>query len=213
MFIVEVYGMKKKISLILNILLLVLEVIGFIVLFKSGYSLQYEFYTEDSNILGLFSSLLLVICMLSKEKTPRWVHILKYMATIGLSLTLFVVVFVLIPMADFNYQFYLFEGTMLYQHFLCPLLAIITFIFFDDLGKFNKDDVLYGLTFTIIYAVVLITLNIIGVVEGPYPFLMVRNQTILVSVIWALCLLGFAYLLAYTLGKLYKDARKRNRRF
>ena len=207
MFIVEVYGMKKTISLILNILMIVLEVIGFAILFKSGYSLQYEYYTEDSNILGLFSSLLLVICMLSKEKTPRWVHILKYMATIGLSLTLFVVIFVLIPMSDFNYQFYLFEGTMLYQHFLCPVLAIITFIFFDELGEFEIKDVIYGLIFTVIYAIVLISLNIAGIVDGPYPFLMVRDQTILVSFIWALCLLGFAYFLAYTLSKLYKDMR------
>ena len=200
---------KKNISLILNSLIVILEIIGFMLLYRSGRGVEFQYYTEDSNILGLISSLLFIMFIISKKRIPRWLSLLKYISAICLALTFFVVIFILIPMADFNFSFYLFEGSMLFQHLLCPILVIITFVFFDDLDDFTFKDNMLGLCFTFIYTIVLVILNICDVVKGPYPFLMVKNQSIAEDIFWAVGILGFAYVLAYILRLLYAKYNKK----
>ena len=48
---------KKKLSIIFNSLIVLFEIIGIIVVIKTNNRLAIEYYTEDSNILALFSSL------------------------------------------------------------------------------------------------------------------------------------------------------------
>ena len=155
-----------------------------------------QFYTEDSNILALVTSCLFVYFLLSNKKLPKWLNTLKYISTTCVTITFLVVIFILAPMYNFNYLSLLFDGTMLYHHTICPLLCIITFLFFDKLNNYEKKDILYAFSFTIIYAVVLIALNLFEVVKGPYPFLMVKEQTIIESFIWIIVILGFAYMIA-----------------
>ena len=199
---------KKDVSLILNILIIIFELIGFIVTIKVNSRISYEFFTEDSNILMLFSSLLFVIYLLLNKKIPSWLKQFKYLSTVCLTLTFFVVLLILAPMYNFNYGYMLFHQSMLYQHLICPILSIVTFIFFDDLRDYNKRDNFIGISFTLLYAIVLIALNLINVIEGPYPFLMVRNQSLLASLIWLITIPGLSYFLAYGLRKLnYKYNR------
>ena len=151
----------------------------------------------------MFTSLIFIIYLLSNKKIPRILSLLKYTTTICLSLTFFVVIFILAPMYNFNYSYLLFENSLLYHHLLCPILSIITFIFFDDLGKFTLKDNFIGILLTLFYAVLLTILNIFRVVEGPYPFLMVYKQTIFMCIIWFIVILTLAYILAYILRILY----------
>lgn len=193
---------KKDVSLILNILIIIFELIGFIVTIKVNSRISYEFFTEDSNILMLFSSLLFVIYLLLNKKIPSWLKQFKYLSTVCLTLTFFVVLLILAPMYNFNYGYMLFHQSMLYQHLICPILSIVTFIFFDDLRDYNKRDNFIGISFTLVYAIVLIVLNLINVIEGPYPFLMVRNQSLLASLIWLITIPGLSYFFAYGLRRL-----------
>ncbi len=193
---------KKDVSLILNILIIIFELIGFIVTIKVNSRISYEFFTEDSNILMLFSSLLFVIYLLLNKKIPSWLKQFKYLSTVCLTLTFFVVLLILAPMYNFNYGYMLFHQSMLYQHLICPILSIVTFIFFDDLRDYNKRDNFIGISFTLVYAIVLIALNLINVIEGPYPFLMVRNQSLLASLIWLITIPSLSYFFAYGLRRL-----------
>ena len=193
---------KKDISLVLNILIVVLELIGFILSFKIFNKISIEFYTQDSNILALFSSLIYVIYLLLNKKIPKWLKEFKYITTVSLALTFFVVILILAPMFNYAYGYLLFHDIMLYEHLLCPILGIITFIFFDDINKYDKKDSLIAISFTIIYAVVLIILNLVNVIEGPYPFLRVRYQSVFASIMWLILIPGLSYLLSYELRKL-----------
>ena len=47
--------------------------------------------------------------------------------------------------------------------------------------------------FTIAYAIVFITLNILKVYEGPYPFLMVYKQPVYMSIVWFILIVGGAF--------------------
>ena len=111
-------------------------------------------------------------------------------------------------MYNFNYGYMLFEGSMLYHHLLCPVLTIITFIFFDHLKDISKKDTIRGLYLTFIYAIILIILNLIDIIVGPYPFLMIKKQSIMMSVIWFIVIIGFAYLISISLRKLYLKYNK-----
>ena len=195
---------KNRISIIFNILIAIFESIGLYLTFKNNGKFGFEFYTEDSNFLALICSTLYVIFLLkNKDKLPKWLKEFKYISTIGLTITFLVVLFVLMPLYHFNYQFLLFKGSLLYHHLICPILAIISFIFFDDVGKLVMKDTLYGLVLTLIYSVVLVTLNILHIVVGPYPFLMVYSQSLYTSIIWFICLTSFSFLISYALMRFY----------
>jgi hypothetical protein len=110
-----------------------------------------------------------------------------------------VVLFILLPMSGFNFYGMFLDNSMSLHHLICPILSIITFVLYDDLGKFEKKDILLSLLFTIIYSVVAIVLNITGNLVGPYPFLMVKKQSIIVSVIWIIVIYSLVFLIAYVL--------------
>ena len=190
--------MKK--SLVLNLLIIILEIVGLMTVYVLYHQLGIVFYTVLSNILMLISSSLLVGYIINKKEIPKWLSLFKYMSTICVTLTFLVVVFILSPMYGFNYKHMLFENELLYLHFLCPVLSIITFVFFDNL---DIDKVFIGTTATLVYGITLLILNLLRIVDGPYPFLRVYNQPIYMSIIWFIIILGMSYLIGLLLKILY----------
>lgn len=194
---------KRKISLYLNIILIILEMIGFWFTIKKNGRLGIEYYTEDSNILATITSILFVGYLLFKKKIPYFLKLLKYFSVIGLTITFIVVLFILAPMYNFNYGFMLFHDELLFHHLLCPLLAIILFLFIDDLEVYSLKDNLLSLSITILYGTILVILNIVKVVDGPYPFLQINNQSIIMSILWGLIIITLAYIIAFLLRKMH----------
>lgn len=187
---------KRNVSIALSIIIIILEIIALIVCYNS-FGINLAYYTIDSNIFLLISTILYLITI---NNVPKIVQLLKYSSTLSVFITFLVVVFVLYPMYDFNFQFMFLDGPNLYMHVLCPLLAVISFIFFDsnEIENSLKNN-LRSLYFTIIYAIILISLNILNVVSGPYPFLKVNQQSPLMSVFWIVLILGGALILSKAL--------------
>lgn len=187
---------KRKVSIALSVIIIILEIIALIVCYNS-FGINLAYYTIDSNIFLLISTILYLITI---NNVPKIVQLLKYSSTLSVFITFLVVVFVLYPMYDFNFQFMFLDGPNLYMHVLCPLLAVISFIFFDsnEIENSLKNN-LRSLYFTIIYAIILISLNILNVVSGPYPFLKVNQQSPLMSVFWIVLILGGALILSKAL--------------
>lgn len=187
---------KRNVSIALSIIIIILEIIALIVCYNS-FGINLAYYTIDSNIFLLISTILYLITI---NNVPKIVQLLKFSSTLSVFITFLVVVFVLYPMYDFNFQFMFLDGPNLYMHVLCPLLAVISFIFFDsnEIENSLKNN-LRSLYFTIIYAIILISLNILNVVSGPYPFLKVNQQSPLMSVFWIVLILGGALILSKVL--------------
>ena len=57
---------------------------------------------------------------------------------------------------------------------------------------------------TLIYAIVLIILNIKGIVDGPYAFLRFNFQPLYQSVLWFILIVGITYPIGLVLNKLKK---------
>ncbi len=188
--------MQRNVSIALSIIIIILEIIALIVCYNS-FGINLAYYTIDSNIFLLIST---ILYLLTINNVPKIVQLLKYSSTLSVFITFLVVVFVLYPMYNFNFQFLFLDGPNLYMHVLCPVLALISFIFFDsnEIENSLKNN-LRSLYFTIIYAIILISLNILNVVSGPYPFLKVNQQSPLMSVFWIVLILGSALILSKVL--------------
>ena len=195
---------KIKASLLFNVLIVLFEIIGIIETLKINNKISFEYYTEDSNILALISSTLFVIYLIKNKKISRWLQIFKYATTICLSITFIVVLFVLGPMYNFDYSFLLFDRALFFQHLVCPILCFITFISFDYIKPLSVADNFIGLILTLIYSLILIILNLFEIVTGPYPFLMVREQSVSISIAWSISLFVLSYMIALSLRILAK---------
>ncbi len=197
---------RLSIALVLNLLTAVFELYAVFMNFIVGkthfdFSLL-QFYTHLSNILMLVSSLAATM-EITKElcgavrRTHRGVRMLNYMAVCSLILTFLVVVLVLAPMeGKERAKFLIFGKTNIFEHIICPLTAFVTFVFFGDFCDISNRCALTAVIPTLIYAVVMAVLNILGVVDGPYPFLRVREQGILLSAFWFMIIIGAAFVIA-----------------
>lgn len=198
---------KYLVEAILNFGIFLSSLIGCIIIGRKQGFTMLMFYTVDSNILALVAGLLVGIYALraykTGEKIPDKVKMFKYLAVLCLTVTFIVVILVLAPMNGIKgYQMMLFSGDMLYHHFISPVLGLVTFFMFDYVTCAKKKAALIALIPTVIYAAIFITLNLLRVVEGPYPFLRVYDQPFYMSVIWCVLIVGGAYLVAYLLAKI-----------
>ena len=191
---------NKKIALILNVILVISELIGIVLLlFNGGIDLIY--YTNISNILALVVSIFFII---NYKKKSKAINDLRFMSTSCLAVTFLVVLFILSPMYQFNYRLLMFTDVFFLFHTLCPLLSIISYIFFEE-GSKNKY---LGLSFTLIYGIVLIILNALRIVNGPYPFLMVYKQGVIMSIVWFILIIGGSYIISLLLNYLNKKLKR-----
>ncbi|MCR5760599.1 MAG: hypothetical protein K6F82_01145 [Sphaerochaetaceae bacterium] len=210
---------KALVSVVLNCAIILFEIIATPIVYRENGLAMFVYYTVLSNYFLCISSVLTVIYSIpilkgKAESVPQFVSRLKYMATCVVTVTLLVVIFILTPTTlgepdckntlVANFVFLMTYGSMLYMHTLCPVLAIISYTVFEKPEIYNKKLPLQGLMFTAVYAVILIPLNAAGIVRGPYPFLMVRDQSILASFIWIVLIFSFAYAIAVSINVLSK---------
>ena len=189
---------SKNINLIINLAIVILEIIGFTLVFNELGITSLEYYTEESNLLLLISSIIFIIYLYKNNELPSWFKSFRYIAIVSTTLTLIIVLTVLSWTTDFGLHHLLFNGSMLYHHTLCPILAILSFVFVE---KYENLNTIHGLYFTIIYAIIMIILNVLKVVEGPYPFLRIYEQPIIHSIIWTVIIFAITYLIALILKK------------
>ena len=111
-----------------------------------------------------------------------------------MTVTFIVVVFILTPYygKDIIIWIFFLESNLFY-HTLCPIITFISFMFFESHKIKGIKDNFRAIYFTIAYAIVFITLNILKVYEGPYPFLMVYKQPVYMSIIWFILIVGGAF--------------------
>ena len=189
---------SKNINIIINLVIAILEIIGFILVFSELGLTSFEYYTEDSNLLLLISSIIFLIYISKNKELPKWFESFRFIAVVSTTLTLIIVLTVLSWTTDLGLYHLLFNGSMLYHHTLCPVLAILSFVLLE---KYETINTVKGLYFTIICAVIMIILNVLKIVEGPYPFLMVYKQPIFHSILWTVVILAITYAIALILKK------------
>ena len=172
---------RKKIvlSLLINVVIVVLELIGLYLSLRRHGTKAFQFYTENSNYFTLIVSmcycLVGVIAISQRRLIPKWIVYLRYTATTCLVITFVVVAVILIPMFPHTWKFMLFDDSNLYQHLLCPIISTLSFVLLENDMQIDKKAILLATIPTIIYGIIMIVLNILRVVTGPYPFFYVYD--------------------------------------
>lgn len=93
---------------------------------------------------------------------PRWIVYVLYVGATAVSMTFFVAVSILSPVAGFVDM--LFTRSNLFLHFICPMLAIVLFIFVAHDHNIKFKHTFIALTPIILYAVIYIIM-VFGISE------------------------------------------------
>ena len=117
----------------------------------------FRYFTVDSNILAALTCLLLIPYNIrslrrGKDSIPKWALTLKMIGTVAVTLTFAVVMLYFIPLVGFGGG--LLSGANLPLHLLCPLLAMISFCFFERGLFVTKTRLLLGVVPSVIYGTV-----------------------------------------------------------
>lgn len=194
---------KRILAFIFNLLVVVLGIVGLILSFIEHGVGNIAFYTRDSNYLAMVSCAIYcvfaIISFAKKTEMPHWVYTFRFISTACLMVTFIVVVAVLMPLMPEQPFTLLYSGSMLYQHTLCPILAIISLLAFETEQDLPKKYVLLSLIPTFVYAATLLTLNLLRVFQGPYFFLEVYNQPWYMTLFWGVVILGIAAIISLLL--------------
>lgn len=204
--------MKKTLALISNLLIVVLEVISFIILINRNGGVTVGvvyFYTRLSNLLALIAGIFVLIVIIKNKsgELPKWLSMLRYIVTIMLFVTFLISIFVLTPAVGSFYKM-MIENQLKFHHLLCPLISIISFIFFEKGGVLTTKDNVLALIPTLVYGIVMMILNGARVVDGPYPFLRVHNQPVWATILWFVGIFFGAFLLGLMIRLLRKAANR-----
>ncbi len=157
---------KIKISLVLNIIIVILTILASIIMFTgfkfmSGPEIilestkigMFKFFTVDSNILmGIVALIFLIqeskLLQGKINNINKNYYLIKLMGTSAVSLTFFVV---------FAYLGHIVNGGIysmimnsnLFFHLIIPVLSIVTFVFFEKNNTLSFKYSFYGLISTI----------------------------------------------------------------
>ncbi len=174
-----------------NLLLLAMEARGLYISVSRRKWGIFIYYTQISNIVATIATVLL----LAFGTNPA-VTLIRYLGAVMLLMTAGVTVFVLIPLGG-DPKSLLISGNGIYHHTLCPILYLILYIFTDSHP--GPSAAMLPVAITMMYGFIMMYLNYIGKVDGPYPFFRVRNQSVKATVIWFCVLLAVICALSYAL--------------
>ena len=179
---VEVNKRDLLISMIIKMIAIVVSIYGMTRSF-SGIM----FFTYFTNLSNIFVDVVLFIffmydILLWKQKEiniKQMMYIVKFMATISITLTFFVYMLLLAPTYETGFiGAYLNNGAgSLCVHLINPLLAIIDFLVFDYHYQSERSHVLYAVIPPLVYVGFVIVLGQVfqirwnDVMLAPYNFL------------------------------------------
>ena len=205
---------RRVLSIVLNLAVVLMEPTAIRMSWEAVGNQTFTFYTENSNVFSAVVCLLVVLAQLRGLVTgrplPRWVKTLKFIAACCLTMTFLTVVLVLAPYypEQGGVVFLLTESSMLYHHLLNPLCVFVSFVFLERDPKLPARCIPLALVPTVLYGSVALWANIRRLIVGPYPFLMVYEQTPAQSVLWCAVILAMNLFCAWLVWRLGGNRRK-----
>ena len=218
---------KTKLSLILNLIIVVFVTIASIMMFanirissnqmilESDNIKMFRFFTVDSNLLVGIASLIMIIfeakLLKNKIKTiPKRVYILKELAVVGVSLTFLVTAIFLGPTIPSGYLS-LYTNSNLFFHLLVPIISVISYVLYE---KYDNKYIyaLYGLIPVFLYSIYYVTMIFThlnnGAVDPKYDFYNFLNGNVSNAIFTLPIIFISTYLISIILISLNKKLLK-----
>lgn len=212
--------MKKKESLILNLIIVLLTIFASIIMF-TGIKItngaepilettklgMFKFFTVQSNMFMGIMSLVFFIKEIRNEEITKNMYRLKLMSTTAVSLT-FIMVFTYLGPISKDGVISLLQNSNIFFHLVIPVLSIITLTLFERTDKLEFKDTLYGLIPTFLYSTMYITNVLIhtenGKVSPKYDFYWLVQNGIQSYIIAGILIPLLTYIISLALWKLNK---------
>ncbi|MBP3857515.1 MAG: hypothetical protein IK990_18090 [Ruminiclostridium sp.] len=152
------------ISAVLNIIAFILTCVGIYIMLKGIDADEHlaadgigsiKYFTVQSNLLyGFYAGVFAVFEFIygSADAVPQVLYLLKYVFTVGTTLTMMTVLCYLAPVVEKSYP-PLFKGANLYFHLLVPLLGLAAFCFFEKSAVISVPQVFLGLIPFMLYGI------------------------------------------------------------
>jgi len=172
-------------GIIANILIVIMEIIAFRLSFRRIRWEMFIYYTELSNLITLISS---IAYLLTNGNAPA----LRYLSAVELTMTFLITLCVLVPMGG-GFKTLMISDNGLYHHTLVPILSVVSYIFWEP----HSTMWLLPVILTTLYGLTMMYLNLINRIDGPYPFLRIRHQSRIASVLWFFGLIGIISLVSF----------------
>lgn len=130
----------------------------------------FKYFTNDSNILMALTSIGIIICdililLKKREDIDRIALLLKQIGTVAATVTFLTVMFFLGPTQGYGIML---AGKNLYLHLICPLFAILSYVFTEYSHEKDGNIFVYsafGIMPTLLYGAVYLFMVVI-VVDG-----------------------------------------------
>ena len=196
--------MKTKIAITIHAILTILEIIALIHDIQAFGLSMFSYYTINSNILQMLVSAGMLYYLMKKEgNTPAWLSTMHLVCAVELTITFLIAAFVLAPQEGFSYYF--LQNVASINHFLAPVLSVLSFLFLGAGKKLPRKAVFAPLVATMLYGGIVLVLNAERVLDGPYFFLKVYETAPGTIAIW----FGIIAVLCLVLAEVYYRIRKR----
>lgn len=173
---------KIKISLVLNIIIVVFTIIACIIMFTGFKFMEgdlilettkigmFKFFTVDSNILMgivafIFSIQEIRLLKGKISEIPLKTYVLKLMGTVSVALTFFTVFCYLGQIVEGG-VFRLLKNSNLFLHLIIPVLSMVNFCLFEKTNRLKFKYTFLGILPTILYAIFYLTNVLIHMENG-----------------------------------------------
>ena len=117
----------------------------------------FRYFTIDSNILCAITSIFMIvgaIKYLNGKKVPYYFTILKFVGTSAVMLTFLTVCFFLYPFNASLGLYFFFGGSGFFLHFFCPVLALVSLVFFEKYENVSKKSTIFAMLPILVYGTV-----------------------------------------------------------
>jgi hypothetical protein len=187
---------RAKLTIAIHVVLTILGVIALAYDIYSFGTALFSYYTIDSNVLQTLVSSGMAYLLLTgqEDEIPSWLSVLHLVCAVALTITFLIAALVLAPQEGFAYYF--LENVAPINHFLAPLLSVLSFLFLGTGEGLPKKAALAPVAATMLYGGVLLLLNITRVVDGPYFFLRVYETAPGTIAMWFLIIAALCGLLS-----------------
>lgn len=160
---------KVKIAFGLNVAIFILELVSNLSMFF-GINLfggtntltamnyhMFKYFTIDSNVLMGAASLILMIYLWqvmkgTRKELPVFCYVISLVGTVGVTLTMLVTVFFLVPTYGSHWMS-LFANSNMFLHLVNPILSIIVFVVFLKSRKISFKAAFTGIIPMVIYGI------------------------------------------------------------
>ena len=117
---------------------------------------------------------------------PSFIHVSKYVSVCCAAVTLLASIFVLVPLSGGirSCPELLLRSPGIFLRVLAPLAGFVSFVFIDRTALPDRRVKMLPLIPSGLYALLLIVLNMTRTIRGPYPFLLLYEQPLWLSILW-----------------------------